>query len=112
MLSVFVSTPVTSVMDSRHGSSLEWCSYGPTNTTGRSFGGIRSRNEYFSLSPAGSRISRIPMSLLIAAVAPEPQKITRSSSVPPTESRMSRRACSRNLVVYKPVPELSVWVLA
>ncbi len=52
------------------------------------------------------------MSLLIAAVAPEPQKITRSSSVPPTESRMSRRACSRSLVVYSPVPELSVWVFA
>ncbi len=26
----------TSAIDSRHGISLEWCSYGPTNTTGRS----------------------------------------------------------------------------
>ena len=30
----------TSAMDSRHGSSLEWCSNGPMNTTGRSLGGI------------------------------------------------------------------------
>ena len=30
----------TSAMDSRHGSSLEWCSNGPMNTTGRSSGGI------------------------------------------------------------------------
>ena len=28
----------TSAMDSRHGSSLEWCSKGPTKTTGRSSG--------------------------------------------------------------------------
>ncbi len=30
----------TSAIDSRHGSSLEWCSNGPMNTTGRSPGGI------------------------------------------------------------------------
>jgi hypothetical protein len=29
----------TSAMDSRHGSSLEWCSKGPMNTTGRSSAG-------------------------------------------------------------------------
>ena len=32
----------TSAIDSRQGSSLEWCSNGPMNTTGRSVGGIRS----------------------------------------------------------------------
>ena len=30
----------TSQMDSRHGSSLEWCSNGPMKTTGRSAAGI------------------------------------------------------------------------
>jgi hypothetical protein len=32
------SSPITttSAIDSRHGSSFEWCSYGPRNTTGRS----------------------------------------------------------------------------
>jgi hypothetical protein len=32
----------TSAIDSRQGSSLEWCSNGPVNTTGRSSAGIRS----------------------------------------------------------------------
>jgi hypothetical protein len=31
----------TSAIDSRQGSSLEWCSNGPVKTTGRSAGGIR-----------------------------------------------------------------------
>jgi hypothetical protein len=66
----------TSAADSRQGRRLEWCSNGPTNTTGR-----------VSAGPAGprggSRSSR-PASLNTAAVAPEPQKMTRSSSVPPT----------------------------
>ena len=52
------------------------------------------------------------MSLFTAAVAPEPEKITRSSAAPPTASRMIRRASSRSRVVSRPVPELSVWVLA
>ena len=52
------------------------------------------------------------MSLLTAAVAPEPVKMTRSSGVPATLSRMMRRASSRSRVVCRPVPELSVWVLA
>ncbi len=36
------SSPITttSAIDSRHGSSLEWCSKGPMKTTGRSSGGI------------------------------------------------------------------------
>ena len=32
-------TRITSTMDSRHNSSLEWCSNGPTKTTGRLRGG-------------------------------------------------------------------------
>ena len=94
----------TSATDSRQGSSLEWCSYGPTNTTGRGPGA--------RLAPAGSRSSSMPTSLSTAAVAPDPQKITRSWSVPPTAWWMTWRACSRSRVVWRPVPELSVWVLA
>jgi hypothetical protein len=54
----------------------------------------------------------MPTSLLTAAVAPDPQKITRCSSVPSTAWWISRRASSRSRVVCSPVPELSVWVLA
>jgi hypothetical protein len=41
-MSPSLSSPITttSQMDSRQGSSLEWCSYGPMKTTGRSAGGI------------------------------------------------------------------------
>jgi hypothetical protein len=81
-------------------------------TTGRSASGIWALSWYRSSSPAGIRSSRMPISLLTAAVAPEPQKMTRSSSVPPTASRITRRASSRSLLVCRPVPELSVWVLA
>ena len=49
---------------------------------------------------------------LKAKVEPEPQKITECSSVPPTAARMTSRASSRNRVVCRPVPELSVCVLA
>jgi len=47
-----------------------------------------------------------------AAVAPEPQKITRWPAVPPTALWMIWRASSRSRLVARPVPELSVWVLA
>ena len=49
---------------------------------------------------------------LTAAVIPDPQKITACSSEPPTPSRMICRASSRNLVVWRPVPDDSVWVFA
>ena len=62
--------------------------------------------------PAGRRSSRMATSLFTAAVAPEPQKITRSSAVPPTASRIIGRASSQQPGVCSPVPELSVWVLA
>ena len=55
---------------------------------------------------------RMPISLSIAAVEPEPQKMTTVSSSPPTASRMIRRASSRSRVVCSPVPLDSVWVLA
>jgi hypothetical protein len=94
-------TATTSAGDSRQGSRLEWCSSGPTNTTGR--------------SPAGparpSSFSR-RTSLATVAVAPDPQKMTRSCAVPPTAWWITWRACSRSRVVWCPVPELSVWVLA
>jgi hypothetical protein len=50
--------------------------------------------------------------LLIAPVAPEPQNTTTSSGPPPTAARMIARASSRNRVVWRPVPDVSVWVLA
>ena len=52
------------------------------------------------------------MSLSIAAVHPEPVKMTAQSSVASTWSRMIRRASSRSRVVCNPVPLASVWVLA
>jgi hypothetical protein len=54
---------------------------------------------------------RMPMSLSMAPVLPDPVKRTIVSG-PPTASRMIRRASSRSRVVCSPVPELSVWVLA
>jgi hypothetical protein len=88
----------TSAADSRQGSRLEWCSNGPTSTTGRGRAAV----------PSPSR----PTSLATAPVAPDPVKMTRSWSVPPTASWIAWRACSRSRVVWRPVPELSVWVLA
>ena len=58
------------------------------------------------------RRPRTPISLSIAPVQPEPEKITTVSSSPPTASRMIRRASSRSRVVCSPVPLDSVWVLA
>ena len=58
------------------------------------------------------RRPRMSTSLLSAPVMPDPQKITACSSEPPTASRMIRRASSRNRLVWRPVPDDSVWVLA
>jgi hypothetical protein len=102
----------TSAMDSRHGSSLEWCSYGPMKTTGRRSDGIRTLSWNSSSSTEGIRRPRTPISLSIAPVHPEPAKITTVSSSPPTASRMIPRASSRNRVVCRPVPLDSVWVFA
>ena len=55
---------------------------------------------------------RIPISLLIAPVVPEPAKITAVEASPLTHSRMIRRASSRSRVVCRPVPLDSVCVLA
>jgi hypothetical protein len=52
------------------------------------------------------------MSRLIAAVAPEPQKMILSSGPPPSAPWMIRRASSRRAVVCRPVKEASVCVLA
>jgi len=54
----------------------------------------------------------MPISLSMAAVDPEPVKITTVSASPPTDSWMIRRASSRSLFVWKPVLLASVWVLA
>ena len=54
---------------------------------------------------------RMPISLSIAAVDPEPQKIT-SISPPPSAARMIARASSRSRVVCSPVPLASVCVFA
>ncbi|GAA3348977.1 hypothetical protein GCM10020358_69450 [Amorphoplanes nipponensis] len=102
----------TSAIVSRQGSSLEWCSYGPTRTTGRSPAGMAAVRAYRSARASGSRSPRIATSLLIAAVAPEPQNSTTSSGPAPTLPAMIRRASSRRAPVCRPVAEASVWVLA
>ena len=102
----------TSAIDSRHGSSLEWCSYGPMKTTGRRSAGIRSLRLNSSSRGDGIRSPRTPISLSIAPVHPEPAKITTVSSSPPTASRMIARASSRSRVVCRPVPLDSVCVFA
>ena len=87
----------TSALDSRHGSSLEWCSYGPMNTTGAGRG-----------SRSSSRTS-----LSIAPVAPEPQKTTTSSSPPLTGAVDDRGGRPRaGAVVWRPVADASVCVFA
>ena len=48
----------------------------------------------------------------VLSLEPEPQKRTTSPAVPPTADRMSWRASSRSRVVWRPVPDDSVWVLA
>ena len=68
----------------------EWCSNGPMNTSGRSSSGMCERSEYRSSRSLGIRRFRISTSLLIAAVIPEPQKMTAWSAAPPTASRMMR----------------------
>ncbi len=102
----------TSAIDSRHGSSLEWCSYGPMKTTGRSPAGMCSLSRYRSSSTDGIRRPRMPISFAIAPVLPEPANSTSTSSSPPTASRMIARASSRRRVVCRPVPLDSVCVLA
>jgi len=67
---------------------------------------------YFSSSASGMRRPRTPVSLLTAAVAPEPQKITTWSGPAPTLRRMISRASSRSAPVCAPVAEASVCVLA
>ena len=52
------------------------------------------------------------VSLSTPAVAPEPQKTTRSSGPAPTARAILALACSRSRVVRRPVVELSLWVLA
>ena len=53
------------------------------------------------------------MSLSMAPVEPEPANSTTwSFTVPPTASRMIRRASSRKRLVCSPVPEDSVCVFA
>ena len=63
------SAPITttSAIDSRHGSSLEWCSYGPTKTTGRSAAGMWVLRAYRSSRFSGSLSARMATSLLTAA---------------------------------------------
>jgi hypothetical protein len=99
----------TSATDSRQGSSLEWCSYGPRKTTGRRAGGSGSPVRYRS---SAARSPSTPTSLLIAPVEPDPQKITTVSSSPPTAVRITSRASSRSRVVCSPVPLDSVCVFA
>ena len=60
----------------------------------------------------GIRRPMTPMILSMAAVQPEPVKMTTVSSSPWTAWRITSRASSRSRVVCSPVPLDSVWVLA
>ena len=82
------------------------------NTTGRWSGGICAVSCQRSSRVDGMRSPSTPISLSIAAVQPDPVKITTVSSSPCTASWMIRRASSRSRVVCRPVPLLSVCVLA
>lgn len=93
-----------SASDSRQGSSLEWCSYGPTNTTGRRAGSA-------ARGPPGTRPST-RTSRSTAPVTPVPQKTTTSPSPALTDRWIVRRACSRSAVVRRPVAVASVCVFA
>ena len=62
----------TSAIDSRHGISLEWCSKGPMNTTGRSCSGMCRSSECRSSSAEGMRSPSTPISLEIAPVRARP----------------------------------------
>ena len=85
---------ITVAPDSRHSSSLEWCSYGPTKTT--------------ASAPGRS----IRTNLSIAPVEPDPVKMTTVSSSPPIARRMMSRASSRTRDVRRPVADASVCVFA
>jgi len=102
----------TSAIDSRQGSSLLWCSYGPMNTTGRCSRGICAVKPWARSRSAGIRRLRMPTSLSIAPVVPEPVKMTTASSPQLSESATIARASSRSRVVCRPVPLLSVCVFA
>ena len=86
---------------------------GPTNTTGRSFSGIRSSRPYISLRPFGILMPRRPKSVdsTRGSASGEYHRVL-SSCVAPTARLMISRASSLNLVVCSPVPEVSVWVFA
>ena len=59
-----------------------------------------------------SRVRTGKLTLSMAPVDPDPQKITHVSSSPPTARWMIALASSRRRVVCSPVPLASVWVLA
>ena len=95
----------TSAIDSRQGSSLEWCSYGPMNTTGRSLGGIVVGQVVAVVELGRDAQAEDADQLVDRAGARRSRRRSRTvSSSPPTASRMIRRASSRSRVVCRPVP--------
>ena len=82
------------------------------NTTGRSAAGIPVGEPVAVVRPDGRRSPRMSMSLWTAARrarAAEEDDVVGAAADRPV---MSARASSRNEVVWSPVPEVSVWVLA
>lgn len=101
------STPIstTSARLCRHDRMLEWCSYGPTNTTHLSSSLRLSR--ILSLIIEETAIPIVSCSLLIHAVVPDPQK----SSASPLPARMQRlmySVASRTIFVVLPPTKLSL----
>ena len=81
----------TSAIDSRQGSSLEWCSYGPMNTTGPLVGAGSARTAGSGRrGRRGSAARGCRPACRSRRSRPEPQKITTVSSSPPTASWIDR----------------------
>src|SRR4029453_4473559 len=69
---------------------------------GQDAGDVGGGREGTDQQPARPSSSSRRTSLATAAVAPDPQKMTRSCAVPPTAWWITWRACSRRRVVWCP----------
>ena len=75
--------------------------------------GLEGTDSRSTPAAAGMRRPRMVIRRSMAPVEPEPAKITACSDLsPPTQRRTMSRASSRNRVVWRPVPDVSVCVLA
>ena len=93
----------TSAIDSRHGSSLLWCSNGPMNTTGRSaVRDLRARSRSARSRSAGMRRLRMPDQLVDRAGRARAGEDDDGVVAAAEASWMIARASSRSRVVCRP----------